>query len=343
MIKNICFFTTNFEYPRQIMFSYYEKILPKNIKLFLFCKGGDKNKFKVKRTKKINYFNNKLSIILRLRKFCKENRIDILTNLSGSTKIATTLVLATFLTKTKNIYYNHGNPPFSSYLGLIPIQFFLNRILFCTQDVVKKTKKYLCFSRKNIFKLAPALNVYLFKPKNKKQCRKTLKIKSKEKTIIFVGRIQYMKGSDYLLKLIKRNPDKKFILIGSIMDNEYKKENLKNLFIIPKTDLNNLINYYNVSDLCLFLSRGEGYGLVPREAMSCGIPTMISDIESLRNLEQTIIVPFNIDKIQEKIDWFFNLSEKEKKKLSKKSRDLIIKEYSEEALKSKHLKYFLEF
>jgi len=345
MIKKICFFTTHFDFPRQRYLSYYEKILPKNVESFLFCLEEDKAKFKTKIIKKMPY-SSKFLMPFILRKFYKENEIDVVINLSGMANIALNLALSTMFTKTKNIFYLSGNPKFyGKDLVFFFTQFFTDRFLVSAKDITEKIKKILFFSQNKIFYLPLTVDTSLYKPESKTKARRKLGLNKKDKIIIFAGRISYLKGSDLILEIIKRNPDKKFILIGQLMDENYKNKKFNNLTLIPSVNANELVDYYNASDLCLFLSRVEGFGLVPREAMACKIPALVSDIESLRMIEPAIKVPLNIGKAQEALDYFFKLDKKEKNSLAKKSREFVLKECSEqnEDVKKKYLKYFLEF
>ncbi len=343
MIKKICFFTTHFAHSRQRLLEYYEKILPKDVEIFLFCQENIKNEFKLKRIKKISYNCSKPYVFLKLRKFCKKNNIDVLTNVSGGSSVGFTLILTTIFTKTKNLFYGHGNPKFKAIFTQFFLQLFLNRILYCSPDIVRKAKKALFLSKNKLFPLEVLVDTDFFKPKNKKLCRKKLGLNQKDKIILHVSRIHPSKGSEYLLELIKRNPNKKFILVGELMDENYKKRELKNVIFISKTTKEKLKEYYCAADLFIFLSQREGYGLPPREAMACGTPAIVSDILAVRLIQKAIKVPFDMEIAQKEIDNFFELSEKQRKKLSQKSKECILNDFPQEKIKKDHLKYFLDF
>lgn len=359
MIKKICFFANFYDFPKQKALSYYEKIFPTDINLFLLCPNKYKNKFKTENMNVHGFDGNLLTTPFKLRKFCQEKKIDVLTNLGGTYKMALVFFLATLFTKTKNLFYIRSDLFSKKRNGLFFtisktiddlfqssfffFQFFISRLLVVNKVTSNRLKKYLFFNENKICYLSLTIDKNLFHKKDKFLCRKKLNFSKNEKLIIYVGRIHYRKGSDFLLQLIKQNSDKKFILIGKILDESFKKENLANLVLIPSKTEKELVDYYNAADLCIFLSRAEGLGRVPREAMLCGIPTIVSDIETLEILKPAFKVPFNIKKIQEKIDYVLNLSEKEKKEIATKSRNFIIKEHGENVWKKKHLKYFLNW
>lgn len=54
-------------------------------------------------------------------------------------------------------------------------------------------------------------------------------------------------------------------------------------------------------------------------------------------------MPFEINKIQEEINKFFLLSEKERKILGKEGREFILNDTSEEKIKNKTLKLLFRF
>lgn len=347
-IKRICFFTTRCDYGRQAVIDHYEKVFPKDIKLFLFIRRDSPGGLNLKthRMSITEVSCSKFLVLHSLRKFCKRNKIDLLVNLSGGVEVSFTLIFSVIFSKIKTIYYEMGDEgpeKIKNWLFLIA-QFFISRILAGSKSEAKKLKKYLFFSKKKIFYLPHSIDIKKFKLKNKKSVRKKLGFKQNDKLIIYVGRIELMKGSDYLLEIIKKNPDKKFILLGKILDKNYKKENLKNT-LIRIAEHDKIVDYYNTADLCLFLTKKDGYSYIPRESLASGTPVILSNINAFKpiNTKGAIKVPFNIKVIQKQIDVFFSLSKKEQEKLGKQGRNFVIKDSSEEAVKPSVLKYFLKF
>ncbi len=344
MKKRICFVTTYYDFSRARMLKSYEKMLPKDVEIFLVCQKNEKIKFKTTRVKKFEYSSKKPFVMFELNKFCKKNKIDILTNLSGGPTMALTIGIGTIFNKTKNIFYDHGNPKKKNMLILSTFQLILDKILVCSPDFLNKIKKYLFLRKHRIFYLPIPTDTNFFKQINNKTMRTELNIKLTKDIIISVGRIEYQKGSDFLLKLIKNNPKKKFILVSNNIETKFRDElkNLKNYIILSNISTKELIKYYNIADICVLLSRSEGLSYVPRESMACGTPCIVSDIESLRLMKPAIKVPFEINTIQNNLDKFFNLSNKKREELSKKSREFIVENFSEETLKKNHIKYLLD-
>ena len=84
-MRKICFFSRGFAFNRLVRMKFYEKILPKDVEIYLSTlQEKDKiNKWNLKRTKIIFQEKNKLRLIINLRRFCKQNEITKLVNLGN--------------------------------------------------------------------------------------------------------------------------------------------------------------------------------------------------------------------------------------------------------------------
>ena len=102
---------------------------------------------------------------------------------------------------------------------------------------------------------------------------------NKSKIILAVGRLDYIKGFDLLIKawrlLFIRHPDWKIQIIGSgkeegklkklILDN-----NIENIYLIPEQ--RKIKDFYNNASIYVMSSREEGFPMVLLEAMEFGLP-----------------------------------------------------------------------
>jgi len=344
-MKRICFFTTHYDPARQVIMEYYERIFPKDVEIFVVSLNKIEKKYQLKRTKLIELLGNKFIAPIKLRKFCKENKIDLLVNLSGSSEVAIAMFFSTVFTKTKQVFYFMGNPKASKNWFFLFYQFFVDRIFACSLEVAEKFQKVLFLNKKRILYLPNPINVNLFSPKNKISTRKKLGLKKEDKILVYVGRVEYPQGSDYLLELVKRNPDKKFIFIGQVKDKNFKEGNFNNLQLIPFVLYKNIPDYYNAADLSLFFTRRNSYPFPPRESIACNTPVILfKGIGSFKVMRTPAVmkVSFDIEEIQKKIDDFFVLSEKEKSKIAKDGREFIVNDSSEEKVKEMTLSYFLD-
>ncbi|HTY43632.1 MAG TPA: glycosyltransferase family 4 protein, partial [Patescibacteria group bacterium] len=342
---------------KQAMLDYLEKILPTGLEIYLFVPNKNRERFKVKKIILVKTSSNKYNSFIELRKFCREKKIDRMINIGLPPYEGIIMAYASLFTKTDFICYHLGNPIDSFNLGSFKMKLktifelavsyvlaiFPKKIFLASENQVKRIRRYLFFAQKRIFSMPATVPTSFFKPQSKILSRKKLNLNEKDKIIIFIGRIGYLKGSDILLNSIRKNQDKKFILIGEIVDKGLKeqieKNNFKNLLLIPYKTQEELIDYYNASDLCLFPSRIEGNPLVPREAMSCGVPSIVSDIPGTESIKDAaMMVPLDLARMDNAVKNFFNLKKEEIKKISEKSRDFIAKNFDDEVWKERYIR-----
>ena len=122
-----------------------------------------------------------------------------------------------------------------------------------------------------------------------------IKNNKKHYKLLFVGRFDYQKGIDILLKslkiLSKKNIQNTYelTLIGESVNNEFKFEfeNIKNITInkLGWLKQEQLETYYLNHDALIIPSRWEGFAMVPLEAMSYGLPIIAKHIDAFKELE----------------------------------------------------------
>ncbi|MFH1612100.1 MAG: glycosyltransferase family 1 protein [bacterium] len=126
-----------------------------------------------------------------------------------------------------------------------------------------------------------------------------------DKFIMFLGSIVNRRHLPEIIKafekLIERLPDYQFLLIGrnytspfididnSIkrINDKYGKELILRQKYFPDEDLPLI---YNATDLFIWLSDYEGFGLPVFEAMSCGVPTVTSPITSIPEIAKDAVL-----------------------------------------------------
>ena len=78
----------------------------------------------------------------------------------------------------------------------------------------------------------------------------------------------------------------------------FKDKNIPAIFIedVPRAEI---MNFYHNSDIFVFPSLVESFGIVPMEAMSCGVPWVSFPVGNMRNFKGGLIadkgVSFNIN------------------------------------------------
>lgn len=362
-IKKIGFFTVGFAFNRLVRMRFYEKIFPKNIELYLITTDKYKTRksdtpqqdYKLSRTK-VETLHYGLALPLRLRKFCRENKIGRLINLGFHTS-APILFLATAFTKTNfciNILVDIFRQHYLTNMILEKIRDLFT--LFMLFVFVMSAKKayftdplnaaraplFFMTNKKRLIFLAAPVDTNFFFPRNKESARRKLKIGSDNKIILYVGRANYLRSSDILKELIERNKDWKFIVVGPLIDSEIKKVNAKNLIHIEKLSQEGLRDYYAASDFVFCLNRGGGgIGLSSEEALACGKPIIISKHFKARECEAVYQTDIDYAQAKESIDSYFKLPLKQKEKMSKTAVKYAYDNYSYDAWKEPYIEAYL--
>ena len=248
--------------------------------------------------------------IKKLREYILTHEIDVLIN-QWVVPFYATLVwkLATYGTECK-VYSVHHNPPDTN----MRIQSLKARIelgksyLKGVYGLVREVSRLsLAFCIKNSHKfilLSPAFVPIVQKFSRVKHPNKFLSIPnpismplpdedvSKEKEIIYVGRIEYnQKRTDRVVEIWRElepwYPDWKLTIIGDGDDRNDLQKRIQeyDLKRVTITGFVNPIKYYQRASILLLTSEYEGFGLVVAEAMSYGVvPVVYHSFESAKKM-----------------------------------------------------------
>ncbi|MGD0794447.1 MAG: glycosyltransferase [Dehalococcoidales bacterium] len=140
------------------------------------------------------------------------------------------------------------------------------------------------------------VNMELFQPVTQSVARQKLGLND-EKILVFVGRLDPLKGIERLLEAVPRlgdSPGLKLIIIGGDESSSGEVEKLRQLSsslgIRNKIDFLGTVKqtelpyYYSAADICVVPSYYESFGLVALEALSCGTPVVSADVGDLKNI-----------------------------------------------------------
>lgn len=175
----------------------------------------------------------------------------------------------------------------------------------------------------------------------KKIIRKELGLKKDtidKKLIISVGSVIYRKGYDILIDAAKElDDDIQIIIIGGQPNKEIQEQINKNgekkIQFINFVNHDKISSYLQASDLFVFPTRYDVWGLVVNEAMAAGLPVIttnmcVSGLELIEDGRNGYIVEANnSNKLAQAIRRFFELDNEKREDFSKKALDKI-KSYS---------------
>jgi D-inositol-3-phosphate glycosyltransferase len=111
--------------------------------------------------------------------------------------------------------------------------------------------------------------------------------------VLFVGRIEPLKGIDVLVQAMARlDTAARLLVVGGDAKDVQRKTELMEiaatlgiedrvtfLDAVPHSDLP---LYYNAADVCVVPSYYESFGLVALESMACGVPVVVSRVGGLK-------------------------------------------------------------
>lgn len=117
------------------------------------------------------------------------------------------------------------------------------------------------------------IDIERFRPIPKEEARVELNLPEESPIGIFVGRPEYAKGFDILLKAAEMNRDIVFLCVTDLEIKSLRK----NVIIRSSVPNVEMYKYYSASDFLIFPSRFEGCSYVPLEAMACNLPIIASN------------------------------------------------------------------
>ena len=132
------------------------------------------------------------------------------------------------------------------------------------------------------------VNLELFRPMDKEVAKRELGL-SDGRNILFVGRIEPLKGVDRLLKAmtyLEQRP--RLVIIGGDGNGQYDLERLQKLSqelriedsvtFLGLVEQEELARFYCAVDVCVVPSYYESFGLVALESLACGTPVVTTRV-----------------------------------------------------------------
>ncbi len=164
--------------------------------------------------------------------------------------------------------------------------------------------------------IPPGVDLEHFYPMPKAEARQAIGVPEKDRMILFVGRIEPLKGIDTLLRAIAilkdQIDDKRCSTYLSIIGGDPNDDNGGNAemqrlqALCQALSLDDLVTflgsksqetlqyYYAAADAVIMPSHYESFGLVALEAMACGTPVIASEVGGLAYLIQDGVTGFHV-------------------------------------------------
>jgi len=155
--------------------------------------------------------------------------------------------------------------------------------------------------RSRVQVIAPGVDHALFSPGDRAQARRALRLEGDGPLLLFVGRIQPLKGVEVAVNAVAwldaaGVPGAQLVIVGGPSGPKGASEALalqamvarlglgERVRFVPPQSHELLSTFYRASDICLVPSRSESFGLVALEAAACGIPVVASAVGGLTTL-----------------------------------------------------------
>ena len=154
----------------------------------------------------------------------------------------------------------------------------VDQVAFESEEVRRWFEPRVRFRRTPVL-IESGVDTDLFKPATDSERlahRERLGIGSEQPLLVFVGRFVEKKGIKLIRPVIEANRTWSWLFIGRAGDVDPRSWRLPNLRVIEALSHPELRNHYVAADLLVLPSLGEGFPVVAQEAMSCGLPTLLS-------------------------------------------------------------------
>lgn len=143
----------------------------------------------------------------------------------------------------------------------------------------------------------PGVDHAFFSPGSRRGARQALGL-GDEPVLLFVGRIQPLKGVDVAVEALSRlrDPRARLLIVGGSSGSEGDDHAAEvhdlitdrglddRITMVPPQPHHVLSTYYRAADVTIVPSRSESFGLVALESAACGTPVVASDVGGLRTL-----------------------------------------------------------
>ena len=190
-------------------------------------------------------------------------------------------------------------------------------VIVWTEDEKEAVVDYCDVDSDNVSVIAPGVDLSRFRPMSQRYSRDYLGY-GPEKNILFVGRLEPLKGVDNLFRAVASLENLKSITLSVVGGDGNSQEKRRLKALAKKMRLNQTVHflgpipqeelpiYYNAADVCVLPSYYESFGFAALEASACGKPVIASEVGGLRTIVNHgrtgfLVPPKRMDLIAERL------------------------------------------
>jgi D-inositol-3-phosphate glycosyltransferase len=204
--------------------------------------------------------------------------------------------------RVKNLHLADGDDPepLGREIGEVQVVEAADRLVANTEREATELVELYDADPARVSVAEPGVDLAVFRPGTQAQARAELGVPQDAVLLIFVGRIQPLKGPDVLVKaaaeLVRRRPDLRDRLVVGILggasgsgvrtpmglDALAESRGIDDtLRLVPPVDRATLAQWYRAADVVAVPSHSESFGLVAVEALACGTPVVAANVGGL--------------------------------------------------------------
>ena len=171
-----------------------------------------------------------------------------------------------------------------------------HRVIAATEKEKADLIRHYAAQAERVSVVPCGVNLDIFRPVDKMEARNQLGLNG-DKTVVFVGRIEPLKGIDRLMTAmtyLKNSYRPRLLIIGGGENSRHEVERLSKLAeelrIEDTIDFMGLIKqpdlplFYSAADVCVVPSYYESFGLVALESLACGTPVVTTRVGGVENI-----------------------------------------------------------
>ncbi len=183
-----------------------------------------------------------------------------------------------------------------------------DRIVASTDDEAEDWAWLYASRPERIRVVAPGVDLLAFHPRPRAQAKRRLGY-SGGPLVLFVGRLERLKGVDVLLRAVARidgslRAGLRVVVIGQDGSDTDESETARLRALAGQLGLDERVQfigsvahdrlplYYSAADVCVMPSHSESFGLVALEAQACGCPVLAAAVSGLQSVVRDEVTGF---------------------------------------------------